>query len=53
MTWEKRIERRREPPVKGGIRQTEFASDELEITLAECLYRTILTHSESEGERSE
>jgi hypothetical protein len=50
---EKRGERRREPAVKGGIRQTELATDELEMALAECLYRAIHTNSESEGERRE
>jgi len=48
---EKRGERRREPAVKGGIPQTELATDELGIALAECLYRAILTNSESESER--
>ena len=50
---EKRRERRPEPPVEGGIRESAVTTDELEVALSERFERTVLVHSESERKRPE
>lgn len=47
---ERRGERRCKPSTEGSIREGEFATDELNVALAERFYRAILTHGKPERE---